>query len=53
MKLKLTIDVPADMPEDEALHQLLLARVEGHGLTLVTGRKHHMDVDLIDVERGA
>jgi hypothetical protein len=52
VKLKLTIEVPSSMPEDETLQQLLLARVERQGLTLVTPRRHHMDVDLVDIERG-
>jgi hypothetical protein len=52
VKLKLTIEVPANVDEDEALKQLLLARVESQGLTLVTPRRHYMDVDLVDVERG-
>ena len=51
MKLKLTVMVPSSMPEDEA--ELELAMAKGEGITIVTPRMHHMDVDLVDIERGA
>lgn len=52
MKLKLTIDVPASANQTAALQQLLGAGLNRHGITIVTGNGYHMDVDLVDVERG-
>lgn len=52
MILHLKVEVPNSMPEDEALRHLILARAKGEGITIITAQQHHMDVDLVDVERG-
>lgn len=49
----LKVEIPSTMPEDEALQHLLSAQSTGEGITIVTGRRHYMDVDLVDVEGGA
>lgn len=52
LKLVLTVIVPASMPEDEALAALGAVKARSEGLSLVTGNRHYIDVDLVDVERG-
>ena len=52
MVLKLTVEIPASADPTVSLQQLLGAGLNRHGITIVTGQGYHMDVDLIDVERG-
>jgi hypothetical protein len=53
MILHLKVEVPSSVDGVEALAQLLTAQGKGEGITIVTARRHYMDVDLVDVERGA
>lgn len=51
MRLKLTVEMPSSVDENQALSQLLIGRVEGQGITITTAAGYTVDVDLIDVER--
>lgn len=50
MRLLLTVEVPSNVEGDMALEKLAEIRSSRQGLTLMTGQRYYIDVDLVEID---